>query len=378
MSEKYQELIDKTGARIKEYQENKKVTDLEQANDFNFLDFFDPGENKVSEILAFFFDPHSSHGQGDRILNHFLTFLKLKDLGEFQRIKCEQRTDENRRLDIFIEFTNFTIAVENKIWAYDQHNQIGDYASYLKKTSDNKFLLIYLNPYGLDPGENSISKDDLELLLDEGKIKIMSYKEDLFNFLDSLKGCLRAEKVKYFIEQFKEYLRLKIIGNNSIMATEIKDLIYQNPSEVGVLVRTYNQIINSNIRKVNDVANIIRTEGFVKEPDIELLLEGPFNYEKYRVFKVALLYNGAKLWIQLVQDEIKLEINYYSEKDFNQTLLEQMKNSNLEIVKEVLRPDLSKLLVAEEFRLKIKFVRELILNSALNDSYSKEALPIGD
>ena len=59
---------------------------------------------------------------------------------------------------------------------------------------------------------------------------------------------------------------------------------------------------------------------------VRLLEGGPFNYEKYRVFKVAVIYKGAKLWIQLLQDDIKLRINYYEESDFDSALLSYLKD----------------------------------------------------
>src|SRR5690606_17763297 len=114
------------------------------------------------------------------------------------------------RIDIYIEFENFVVAIENKIRAFDQKDQLQDYANFLAKTCNGRFLLLYLNPYGLEPGENSIRNKDLELLKEQGKIRIMSYNKDLFGLLDSWKRCCEAEKVGHFIGQFKDYLDTEI------------------------------------------------------------------------------------------------------------------------------------------------------------------------
>lgn len=48
------------------------------ASDFNSLDFWKVGENKVSEILTFFLNPNASHGQGDVFLKLFIDKFHIK------------------------------------------------------------------------------------------------------------------------------------------------------------------------------------------------------------------------------------------------------------------------------------------------------------
>lgn len=369
---KYSEVLTKVRTKFQDYQKKKKATDRLLASDFNFLDFFKPGENKVSEILAFLLNPHASHGQGDQFLREFLKSCRLKEVGAFKNIRCEKPIDGGRKPDVWIEFSDFTIAIENKIWAYDQANQLLDYASFLKRQTGNNFLLIYLNPYGLDPSEKSILKEDLRTLKKGGNIQIWSYKKDIFELLEIWSICCEAEKVTYFILQFKEYLKTKITGNNSVMTKEIKEIIYENPAEAALLVNTYNNIRNSNISKVNEVANNYKATALSAELPVELLYEGPFNFKKYRVFKVAVIYNGAKLWIQLLQDDIKLKTNYYEEADFDPTLLDYLKAKDLDRVKEELAPELSKLLIVEDLKYKILFIIKKVNEYHLQKSTSVE------
>src|ERR1017187_5205914 len=49
------------------------------AFDFNMLRFFDLGETKVSEILAFFLDRRKEHGQKSAFLRLFLEHFDLTD-----------------------------------------------------------------------------------------------------------------------------------------------------------------------------------------------------------------------------------------------------------------------------------------------------------
>ena len=193
MSEKiYSEVLTKVGFKIKEYQETKKAKDRLEATDFNFLDLFGPGENKVSELLVFLLNPDAPHGQRDEFLKKFLKSCNLDQIGSFKNISCEKPIHGNRRIDIWIEFSEFTIAIENKIWAYDQENQLLDYSNFLKRQAGEKFLLIYLNPYGLNPSEKSISKKELQNL---GKyVQIWSYKKDLFELMDSWEHCCKCRQ----------------------------------------------------------------------------------------------------------------------------------------------------------------------------------------
>jgi hypothetical protein len=97
-------------AGIQSLKKVRAVYDESMAFDFNSINFFNPGENKISEILAFFLNPKSNHGQGDSFLRCFLKNLvaakKLKE--EYSKnptaeIICEHPTDLSRRIDIVIK-----------------------------------------------------------------------------------------------------------------------------------------------------------------------------------------------------------------------------------------------------------------------------------
>lgn len=59
---------------------HSRVNDIyrkQLALDFNPLDFVRWNENKVSEIIAFFLDPHEAHGQSDLYLRMFIEYFEL-------------------------------------------------------------------------------------------------------------------------------------------------------------------------------------------------------------------------------------------------------------------------------------------------------------
>ena len=106
---------------------------------------------------------------------------KIPNTNDFQRIKCEEIAKIikpikviDRRIDLYIQFKDRIIAVENKIWADDQNNQLLDYSEHLAKRQDN-FLLLYLTPYGTNPSEKSIDKESLANLEEKKNFKTISY-----------------------------------------------------------------------------------------------------------------------------------------------------------------------------------------------------------
>jgi len=65
-------------ATIKSVKEVQKLYNHQLAFNFNSLNFLRPGENKYSEILAFFLNPKEVHGQGNIFLKLFLKNLVWK------------------------------------------------------------------------------------------------------------------------------------------------------------------------------------------------------------------------------------------------------------------------------------------------------------
>src|ERR1019366_5291170 len=83
--------------------------DVYLASGLNFVrEYIEPGENRISDILANLLDPEGSHGQGDRFLRLFLKAVKPKDINYEEGMEVEVRREDptslNRKMDILLEF----------------------------------------------------------------------------------------------------------------------------------------------------------------------------------------------------------------------------------------------------------------------------------
>ena len=167
-------------SRIDAHLKFKKEYDKQLALDFSLFHFFPIGEIKISQVLAYFLDINQNHGQGNVFLNEFIKTFYDKEI-EINQVEnsCEKVIAENRRIDIYIRIEGLTIGIENKIWAEDQINQLKDYSAFLEKESSGNFLLLYLTPYGLEPHPKSINEKLKKRLVEENKLKFISYKHDI-------------------------------------------------------------------------------------------------------------------------------------------------------------------------------------------------------
>ncbi len=205
---------------------------------FNIFRTLDLVEDQISNFISELLNPCGTHGQGTKFLELFLKELQkigesktgfpLKNVTFSKKLlksakverehkfekgryngKNENDINKERRIDIFIrlpeflENGDFCIAIENKPWAKEQHNQIEDYVSYLEKLKDSKdikdFIFLYL-------AENRqpeiIDQNKLSDLQEKGRFLTISYTEFLVNWLKLCKKNAQAEKLKIFIEDF--------------------------------------------------------------------------------------------------------------------------------------------------------------------------------
>jgi len=224
-------------AGLNRLREVRITYDEQIAFDFNMLQFFEPRETKISEILAFFLD-RKKHGQKSAFLRTFLAHFELSDkieslLKEDEQItvECEDSTETNRKIDVTVSFknANFVIGIENKIYAKDQQNQVQDYCKDLHKRTQGNYVLLYLSVDGHEPSETSISKDELEALLSSKKIQIVSYSM-ITDLLKKYETVCRADNVRGFIRQFQQYIKQEYLGE-SFMGEDnfVEDCLREHP-----------------------------------------------------------------------------------------------------------------------------------------------------
>src|SRR5690554_332842 len=300
-------------SRIDAHLKFKKEYDKQLAFDFNLFQFFSVGENKISQVLAYFLDVHQNHGQGNVFLNEFIkTFYGEEiDISQIENV-CEKVITQKRRIDIYIKLKGLTIAIENKIWADDQNNQLKDYSQFLEQNSQGNYLLLYLNPYGLEPTNKSIEDKLKESLVKQNKLKVIGYKQDIIPLINNWLANCEADNVSYFLKEFKKYLEVKFLGKNTLkMSKELRDIIYKNEREVQELVNEYKEIENEVLTKLNTVGKELDKITPVVDTDIEISKSGLFNWEGARVYKYSVSKNENKIWVQFVKSEIHVYSNYY-------------------------------------------------------------------
>ena len=321
-------------SRIETHNNFKKEYDKQLAFDFSLFNFFSIGENKVSQILAYFLDEKQNHGQGNLFLNEFVKTFYNKEIDTKQSVNiCEKVITENRRIDIYIELKGLIIAVENKIWADDQQNQLKDYTTFLEQKSKGNYLLLYLNPYGSEPTSKSIDLNTKESLIKQEKFKIISYKNDIINLINNWLIICEADNVSYFLKEFKKYLEIKFLGKNTLnMSKDLRTIIENNRTEVQQLVKEYKDIENEILNKLNLVGKELDKLNPELKSEISLSKSGLFNWDNTRVYKYSISKNQNKIWIQLVKNEIDFISCYYlqegTDSKFNEILKDLEINNN--------------------------------------------------
>lgn len=340
MKEEFKEienLLNVVKSRIDAHLKFKEEYNKQLAFDFSLFQFFSIGENKISQVLAFFLDIYQNHGQGDIFLKEFVRTFYGKDI-EIKQIEniCEKVITKNRRIDVYVQLRDLTIAIENKIWADDQNNQLRDYSNFLERKSQGNYQLLYLNPYGLEPKSKSIDNKLKESLISQNKLKIIGYKQDIIPLINNWLVICEADNVSHFLKEFKKYLEIKFLGKNTLnMSKELREIIYSNEREVQLLVNEYKEIENEVLSKLNTVGKELDKIYPELSEGIELSKSGLFNWAGSRVYKYSLSKGGNKIWIQFVKEEINLYSNHYLQEGtdtiFKDILLELGINNHIKI-----------------------------------------------
>lgn len=203
---------------LQRYRKEREEDNLLNSREFNIFSSLGYNENVLSDIIKDMLDPEGKHGQKEAFLNAFLDFVKLtknKDIKNrtidfIRKIQREERTEENRQIDIYIEFQDgFILVIENKIGAKDQPQQVDHYISEIEKRCNNRkqavdFFFIYLTPGGDIPSQDSIAEQRRKTLKSEGHFTTMSYKEDIKKWLNECIDICKSERYKYFLIDMKD------------------------------------------------------------------------------------------------------------------------------------------------------------------------------
>ena len=189
---------------------------------FCIFNYLRDDEYGLSRCLGDLLDPKGPHGQGTVFLNRFLGMVGMDELcasSTEAKVKLEQSTDENRLIDIFIEFPNGLIGIENKPRAVDQKRQLLDYARFLEKKAAGpsgklEWNLIYVSNH--EPSEDSTAGKEFDKYR-VGHYKHCTYK-NLEHWLQECAPRCNALPVRVFVEELAKYVRTQLNGELGMTA----------------------------------------------------------------------------------------------------------------------------------------------------------------
>ena len=189
-----------------------------------------------SRFIANLLNPYAKHDCGDLFLNFFLLILSngiyqhnstelSVDKYHFKNLmsqKCITVQTEYKNIDIYIEFENFVIGIENKIYAYEQQDQLSRYIEILSETKKD-FCMLYLTLDGKDSYTHK-----------EKKYYKISYNDHILKWLElCLKNTYKYININQSLQQYKRVIS-KLTGNNfeGIDMEKIKELLLNKPEIV--------------------------------------------------------------------------------------------------------------------------------------------------
>jgi len=131
---------------------------------------------------------------------------RIKVYEEFQAVGLEGRIDIH--ISFFYNSELYLLAIENKINAFDQEDQLSRYYDYLIKQSADpeNIRLVYLTKYGDEPSiPYSIDRESYNMLVDKGVLRLLSYKTDISHLISLV---LQRHNPIAVNEILKQYLNL--------------------------------------------------------------------------------------------------------------------------------------------------------------------------
>lgn len=191
-----------------------------------------------SAFLSDLLNPKGKHGLGNTFLNSFIQILSSKTCSEHKAAleaqsknffavtpekyigKINNEKTKGGRIDILLENKDYIIAIENKIYAVDQENQLIRYYNYIKE-KNKEGLVVYL----------TLDHRDMDDYSD--RYVNITYKDDIALFLRlSIENNLPSP-IKGILEQ---YLRIieKLTGTSITheYRRDIMNIILESPENV--------------------------------------------------------------------------------------------------------------------------------------------------
>lgn len=201
--------------RLKFLRHTRAELDAQFATEFSVFRYLVTDEVKLSDLISDLLSPEGTHGQGETFLSLFLKRIgrpvaekPIVAAGSIRVIRedCTRYCPNfRRRIDITIDFgTLYGIGLENKPFAEEGDDQLADYADHLNRKYGGNYTLVFLSNDGRAP--QSISGKLRDFLSHSQKLVVLSYEEDILNWLrDCWREC-RADRVRWFLSDFSNWV----------------------------------------------------------------------------------------------------------------------------------------------------------------------------
>ena len=272
--ENLQQLLKKV-KKIKK--QDNEISKLKQEN-FNIFSILRKEwdeEHLHSTFLYALLDPNGTHEMGTIFLDLFVKRFCDNIHTTEKDIKVhKEKSIENGRVDIYIEYGNFLILIENKIWAGEKYKQIKRYHDHLKNKNGKLF---YLTLDGREASENSA--DGLKADKDYFTI---SYNERILRWLnDCQKEAVENPTVRETIKQYSNLIK-KLTGQltNQIMGNKISEAIAENIEEARIIRDHFD---NVKIEKVRELLGKVKEKLEQKyEQNIKVVIEENLSDKKWK------------------------------------------------------------------------------------------------
>ena len=258
-----------------------------------------------SSFIHNLLDPQGSHGFESDFLDLFLEsiddFLPENYKTQFGNPKWvgrEVSLEAAGRADIYIEFENYTIIIENKIYHHEEDNQIERYSNYIKKNKSSNGVVIYLTLTG-EESQTHNGHDYIRL----------SYKEQICHWLEKcLQHSYKFPNLNQVIIQYQNIV--KKLTNQSFETEKMDKLtdflkhypiLYKYRSEIS---QAFEMLYASSIDTFfEDLKDNLRTHSLNVSDREEMDTRGK-GYDRFTALQIKLdpklpfSNNTIQLWVE--------------------------------------------------------------------------------
>lgn len=205
-------LLEKAGIIDFKY---KKLRSKDSFNIFEILINRTDEVNLHSKFICELLDCTGSHNMGNAFAEHFIQIIDIPDFS----LENYEVFKEYKNIDILLANKTQAIIIENKIWAYDQNQQLERYYKEIIKEGFSDVYVIYLTLDGKEPGLNSVGK-----LMDKAKIFLVSYNYHVSKWIDE---CIKlSARIPQLRETLVQYQRLiNDLTGNTMEQEQLNELI---------------------------------------------------------------------------------------------------------------------------------------------------------